>query len=109
MGFRYVYLLSDYKLNRELREGSAAFLAGFKRLIDERWLRMFGEEELQQVISGGKGNVIDVEDLERHTQYSNCSGPRDKLVTDFFSALRAMAPKQRAQVLRFVTSCSRTP
>ncbi|CAE7830021.1 AKHSDH1 [Symbiodinium sp. CCMP2592] len=41
--------LSDYKLNRELQNASTAFLSGFRRLIDERWLRMFSEDELQQV------------------------------------------------------------
>lgn len=107
--FRYIYMLSDYKLNTEQKAASAAFLKGFKRLIDERWLWMFGEDELQQVISGATTVGIDVEDLQRNTQYSNCSGPKDKLVVDFWNALKAMTPEQRSKVLRFVTSCSRTP
>ena len=44
--------LSDYKLNRELQNASTAFLSGFRRLIDERWLRMFSEDELQQALNG---------------------------------------------------------
>merc|ERR1712060_116829 len=78
-------------------------------LIDERWLRMFGEDELQQVISGTQGCSLDVEDLKRNTQYSNCNGARDKLVMDFFQALKAMNSEQQLLVLRFVTSCSRPP
>jgi len=107
--FKYAYLLSDFKLNKELKAGTTAFLAGFQKLLDERWLRMFGEEELQQVISGASGaSGLDVEDLRRHTQYSNC-GPKDRFSLDFFRALSAMGPQQRNGVLRFATSCSRTP
>lgn len=107
--FKYIYLLSDFKLNVELRRGSEAFLAGFKRLVDERWLRMFGEDELQEVISGAQSDHgLDVEDLQHHTQFSNCTA-KDKVALDFFRALSAMSPKQRVAVLRFVTSCSRTP
>lgn len=107
--FKYVYLLSDYKLNTELKVGSDAFRAGFQRLVDERWLRIFNEDELQQVISGTRGFSLDLEDLQRHTQLSNCSGPKDKLIVDLFSALRAMDSEHRKRLLRFVTSCSRTP
>jgi hypothetical protein len=35
-------------LNKELHRASSAFLAGFRRLIDEKWLRMLSEGELQQ-------------------------------------------------------------
>jgi len=107
--YRYIYLLSDYKLNVEQKAASAAFLVGFQKLVDEKWLRMFGEDELQQVISGAQGGNIDIEDLQRHTQYSNCSGPKDRFVVDFWNALKAMSPEHRVRLLRFVTSCSRTP
>lgn len=40
--------LSDFKLNKELQRASSAFLSGFRRLIDEKWLRMLSEDELQQ-------------------------------------------------------------
>lgn len=40
--------LSDFKLNKELHRASTAFLSGFRRLIDEKWLRMLSEDELQQ-------------------------------------------------------------
>lgn len=106
--FKYIYLLSDYKLNVELKTASTAFLSGFQRLIDERWLRMFGESELQQIISGSLDNILDVEDLRQHTRYMNCS-PRDKVVVNFFKALGAMEQSDRLAVLRFTTSCSRTP
>ncbi|CAJ1421723.1 unnamed protein product [Effrenium voratum] len=106
---RYIYMLSDFKLNRELQQASSAFLAGFRRLIEERWLHMFSEDELQQVISGSSGGTLDVDDLQRHTQLSNCSGPRDRVVADFFTALRAMSPQHQMKLLRFVTSCSRAP
>ncbi|CAE7330384.1 UPL6 [Symbiodinium natans] len=106
---RYIYLLSDYKLNRELQSASSAFLNGFRRLVDERWLRMFSEDELQQVVSGSSSGSLNVDDLQRHTQLSNCSGPRDRLVLDFFAALKAMSPQHQTKLLRFVTSCSRAP
>ncbi|CAK9102760.1 unnamed protein product [Durusdinium trenchii] len=115
--------------NRELHQASAAFLAGFRSLIDEKWLSMLSEHELQQVISGSSGGSLDVDDLQRHTELSNCSGHRDRMVKDFFTALRAMKPEHQVfgatseaeltstnpltsvdvKLLRFVTSCSRAP
>eukprot|EP00928_Gymnodinium_smaydae_P077060 TRINITY_DN601_c0_g1_i6.p1 TRINITY_DN601_c0_g1~~TRINITY_DN601_c0_g1_i6.p1 ORF type:complete len:734 (+),score=158.08 TRINITY_DN601_c0_g1_i6:1599-3800(+) len=106
--FKYIYMLSDYKLNVELKAASDAFLAGFQRLVDERWLRLFGEDELQQVISGSNSGSVDIDDLRAHTRYSNC-GPKDKLVNDFFYALKAMKREHHGLLLRFVTSCSRVP
>ena len=44
--------LSDFKLNKELHRASSAFLAGFRRLIDEKWLHMLSEGELQQAAAG---------------------------------------------------------
>merc|ERR1712196_50735 len=70
---------------------------------------MFGERELQQVISGAEGSGVDVDDLQRHTKYSNCSGPRDKTVADFWKAVKAMEADQQVKLLRFATSCSRAP
>merc|ERR1712039_571439 len=95
------------KLNSELKGPLDAFLTGFLRLVDERWLRLFGEEELQQVISGSAIG-IDIEDLRANVRYSNC-GAHDKVVTDFFHALRAMKKEHWTLLLRFVTSCSRVP
>eukprot|EP00927_Polykrikos_kofoidii_P066927 TRINITY_DN62487_c0_g1_i1.p1 TRINITY_DN62487_c0_g1~~TRINITY_DN62487_c0_g1_i1.p1 ORF type:complete len:1059 (-),score=181.98 TRINITY_DN62487_c0_g1_i1:64-3240(-) len=106
---KYIYLLSDFKLNTELKLASSAFHSGFLRLVDERWLRMFGENELQQVISGSQSAKLDIDDLRRHTRLSNCSGGKDKVVVDFFSALKAMKPEHLVLLLRFVTSCSRAP
>ena len=50
------------KKNVEQKAASAAFLKGFQKLIDERWLWMFGEDELQQVISGAQTG-LDLEDI----------------------------------------------
>ncbi|CAK9089128.1 E3 ubiquitin-protein ligase UPL7 (Ubiquitin-protein ligase 7) (HECT-type E3 ubiquitin transferase UPL7) [Durusdinium trenchii] len=92
---------------QELHQASAAFLAGFRSLIDEKWLSMLSEHELQQVISGSSGGSLDVDDLQRHTELSNCSGHRDRMVLlggnrpaafqgkDFFTALRAMKPEHQ--------------
>ena len=100
--------LSDFKLNKELKSASDAFLQGFRRLIDEKWLRMLSEEELQQVISGSSGAALDVDDLQRHTEFSNC-GARDRLAVDFFTALRHMKPEHQVRRLWWPLAVPQAP
>ena len=39
-------------------------------MIPPQWLRMFNPSEFNQLLSGGEGGGVDVEDMRVHTVYS---------------------------------------
>ncbi len=85
-----------------------AFLRGFRDLIPSTWLRMFGAEELQILLTGDD-RAVDMEDLRAHTRYSGGYHPSQPIVQWLWAALRSFTPDQQAAFLMFVTSCSRQP
>lgn len=85
-----------------------AFLRGFRDLIPTKWLRMFGAEELQLLLTGEK-RAIDIENLRAHTRYSGGYHPSQPIIQWFWEALKSFTPDQQSQFLMFVTSCSRQP
>jgi len=106
--FRYIQLVANYKLNIEINAQVQAFLRGFRDLIPMPWLRMFGAEELQILLTGEK-RAIDIENLRAHTRYSGGYHPTQPIIQWFWEALRSYTPDEQSAFLMFVTSCSRQP
>lgn len=106
--FRYIQLVANYKLNIEINAQVQAFLRGFRDLIPMPWLRMFGAEELQILLTGEK-RAIDIENLRAHTRYSGGYHPSQPIIQWFWEALRSYTPDEQSAFLMFVTSCSRQP
>ncbi|EWM29600.1 e3 ubiquitin-protein ligase upl6 [Nannochloropsis gaditana] len=106
--FRYIQLVANHKLNVEINTQAQAFLRGFRDLIPMPWLRMFGAEELQILLTGEK-RAIDIENLRAHTRYSGGYHPSQPIIHWFWEALRSYTPDEQAAFLMFVTSCSRQP
>ena len=105
----YILRLAHYKLNVESATQSRAFLRGLREIIPERWLRMFDPRELQRLI-GGSSLRIDVRDMREHTRL--VGGYEDgarHVIEWFWEVLESFTDKERAQLLMFVTSCSRPP
>lgn len=65
---RYIYLVSYYRLTRQIKKQSDAFFEGLSEIINPKWLRMFNQQELRQLVGGTEVDV-DVDDLRRHTLY----------------------------------------
>jgi ubiquitin-protein ligase E3 C len=59
----YIHRVANYRLNFQIKRQSVAFLGGLREIIPTEWFQMFGESELQQVISGTRGG-IDIDDLK---------------------------------------------
>jgi ubiquitin-protein ligase E3 C len=59
--YRYIALVSHYRLNAQIRAQSAAFVAGLQEVIDPRWLRVFNQSELRLLV-GGAESPIDLDD-----------------------------------------------
>ena len=83
-------------------------LAGFGELVPVRWIRMFSPAELSMLIGGKDPGVgFDVDDLRRHARYSGGYHPDQPYVQAFWRVVASFNKHQRADLLRFVTSCSR--
>ncbi|KAI3426511.1 hypothetical protein D9Q98_008876 [Chlorella vulgaris] len=104
----YIHRVADYRLNKQIREATAAFLKGLHELIKPEWVRMFNEEELQMLISGGQQG-LDIDDMRTHVQYSGGYHEEHPVIQEFWRALATFTPKEQADFLRFVTSCARPP
>ena len=54
--------MAHFKMHTQIKEQTAAFLRGFKSIINKDWLNMFSGPELQKLISGDTAD-IDLDDL----------------------------------------------
>lgn len=104
----YIHLMADYKLNRQIKAQCQAFKEGLANVIDMEWLYMFDPNELQVLISGAQ-TPIDIEDLKSHTTYAGGYSSEHPVIRAFWKVVEGFDERQRRQLLKFVTSCSRAP
>ncbi|KAI0685222.1 HECT-domain-containing protein [Cytidiella melzeri] len=105
---RYIYLVSNYKLNRQIKKQSDAFFEGLSEIVDPKWLRMFNQQELQ-ILLGGVNSPIDLDDLRAHTQYGGLYNDQEPTIQIFWRVVHSLNHEHRRALLRFATSCSRPP
>lgn len=104
----YVSAMTDFKLNRQIKQQCNAFRQGLSNVLPISWLYMFDTKEMQTLISGAEV-PIDVDDLMKNTKYGGDYTPEHKTVIAFWKVVREFDDNQKRQLLRFVTSCSRPP
>ena len=104
----FVHQVADYKLNRQLNAPVAAFVRGLRAMVPRRWIEMFNDQELQELIGGADAN-IDIDDMRRHVKYAGGYSDDHPVIQALFAVLKTFTPTQRANFLRFVTSCPRPP
>ncbi|KAK8847462.1 hypothetical protein IAR55_005320 [Kwoniella newhampshirensis] len=102
----YIQLVCKYKLDKQIAAQSRAFFNGLSDLVDAKWLRMFDQQELQQLI-GGEETPIDIDDLRAHCDVNGF--PNDVTPRLFWKVVKGFSQEERRALLRFVTSCSRPP
>lgn len=132
---RYIQLVSEYKLSRQIKEQSGAFFDGLSKMINPRWLRygflihprshtprpypridwhardlsrMFNQQELQ-ILLGGVDSPIDVDDLRANTDYGGLYAENEPTIQAFWRVVKSFTQDQKRALLRFVTSCGRPP
>lgn len=105
---QYIYLVADWRLNKAIERQVAAFARGMHDLVPAAWLAAFSAPELQVIISGAPRGV-DAADLERAAQYGGGYHAVHSTVTMFWSVVAAFSERDRAALLKFVTSCERPP
>ncbi|PWN20875.1 HECT-domain-containing protein [Microstroma glucosiphilum] len=103
----YIFLVANYRLDAQIRAQCNAFFAGLSELIDPRWLRIFNQTELQELIKGSD-SPINIADLRANTVLSDYH-EKDLTMTYLWETLESFDQPTRAQFLKFVTSCPSPP
>lgn len=113
---RYIYVASHFYLNQRVQPQCSAFLRGFYSIIDRKWIEMFHDHEIQELLSGADsvlGAGLDLADLKRNVVCRGPAGaelpPEHALLKPLWKALAELTPEQQSSFLRFVTSASRPP
>ena len=105
---RYVHLMAYHLLHRQIKKQSAAFVSGFRSLIDPEMLRVFAPAELRLLISGAGGG-LNVADLAACTVYSGGYSAEHPAIAMLWRILNGFSPDDQRAFLRFVTACPNTP
>lgn len=105
----YIYLMSNYRLNKVIEKQCAAFFMGLSEIIPERFLRLFNQDELRMLV-GGVDQPIDLEDLKANTVYGGFVGDEaNDTIRDFWEVVEGFDREDRSKLVKFVTSCARPP
>lgn len=105
----YIHLVAHFRMHVQIRDQTAAFIRGFRSIINPDWLSLFSTPELQRLISGD--NVpLDLRDLRKHTQYYGGFHDSHRVVGWLWDILdKDFTEEEKAMFLKFVTSCSKPP
>lgn len=104
----YIYLVSHYRLTRQIKKQSDAFFEGLSQIINPRWLRMFNQQELK-ILVGGAEEPIDIDDLRSNALYGGLYDDNHPTIQLFWRVVKTLDQDKRRMLLRFVTSCARPP
>ncbi|KAK1858091.1 hypothetical protein I4F81_000703 [Pyropia yezoensis] len=103
----YIQRAAHHRL-RQTRQQTMALRRGFGTLIDPRWSRLFGERELQLLLSGTRG-AVDVADLQASTVYTGGYTASTPVIVWFWETVVALPADLQSALLLFVTSSPRAP
>ncbi|XP_073670832.1 ubiquitin-protein ligase E3B [Paramisgurnus dabryanus] len=105
----YIHLMAHFRMHTQIKDQTAAFIRGFRSIINPEWLHMFSTPEVQRLISGDNAE-IDLDDLKKHTVYYGGFHSSHRVILWLWDILSSdFTPEERAMFLKFVTSCSRPP
>lgn len=104
----FIHLVSNHRLNFQIRQQSSHFLRGFQQLIQKDWIDMFNEHELQLLISGTVDG-FDIDDLRSNTNYTGGYHHDHYVIEMFWEILKHFSRENQMKFLKFVTGCSRGP
>ncbi|KAI5264525.1 hypothetical protein E4T47_08770 [Aureobasidium subglaciale] len=109
----YISQVARYRLSRQSKLQTDAFLTGLSSIIQPSWLNMFNQKELQTLV-GGAASSINIPDLRANTQYSGVyvigdDGQEHPSVQLFWQLMLDLPDIERRKVLKFVTSTPRAP
>lgn len=103
----YVNLMVQSRLRGQIATQVNSFLEGFHSIIPQKDLSMFSPNELDLLICGIP--EIDIDDLERNTEFIRPLTKDTPCVKFFFSAIRKWSREDLAKLLLFITGSSQVP
>ncbi|KAJ4822903.1 E3 ubiquitin-protein ligase upl6 [Turnera subulata] len=101
----FIHLVSNHRLNYQIRQQSSHFLRGFKQLIQKDWIDMFNEHELQLLISGSLES-LDIDDLRSHTNYAGGYHSEHYVIEMFWEVLKGFSSENQKKFLKAAGSAS---
>lgn len=105
----YIHLMAHFRMHTQIREQTAAFIRGFRSIVNPDWLTMFSTPEFQRLISGDN-TPIDIQDLKRHAKYFGGFHSNHRVINWLWDILeKDFTPEEHHLFLKFVTSCSKPP
>lgn len=105
---RYINCCAKYYLHDRIKRQSMSFFKGLYQVIQPELLSVFCAPELQVLISG-TNDGISLEDLKANTRYLGGYSPFDRTISKFWTVFESMDEEEKSQLLKFVTSCERSP
>ncbi|XP_063448958.1 ubiquitin-protein ligase E3B-like [Mytilus trossulus] len=106
---RYVHLMAHFRMYKQIKDQTQAFIRGFKGVINSDWLLILSAPELQKLISGDNAE-LDIQDLRRNTQYYGGYHNNHKVINWMWDILgKDFNREEKGLFLKFVTSCSKPP
>jgi hypothetical protein len=101
----YMYLVSEFKLERCIAEETGSFCNGFWKVIPQKCLQIFTTNELSLFLSGVP--TIDVDDWEAHTVHT----PEipEQTVVWFWRLVKSLKEEEKALLLKFTTGSPCVP
>jgi ubiquitin-protein ligase E3 B len=101
--------MAQFRVIKQTKKQCDNFVAGFRSIINPKWLSLFSTHELQYLISGQSSDV-DVNDLKKHTNYFGGFHSNHRVIKWLWSILeKDFTAEERHLFLKFATSCSRPP
>ncbi|KAH9766336.1 E3 ubiquitin-protein ligase UPL6 [Citrus sinensis] len=101
----FIHLVSNHRLNFQIRQQSSHFLRGFQQLIQKDWIDMFNEHELQLLISGSLDS-LDFDDLRQNTNYVGGYHSEHYVIEMFWEVLKSFSLENQKKFLKAAGSAS---
>ncbi|KAK9315499.1 HECT-domain-containing protein [Lipomyces starkeyi] len=86
-----------------------AFKRGWTKLIPDKLTKLFTPAELMALTQGQDAQDFDVGELQRVTHYDDGYSALHPAIEWFWQIVKSFTPKNRLQLLEFVTACARVP
>jgi E3 ubiquitin-protein ligase NEDD4 len=122
----YVDLMVEYRISNRVKDQFDALMSGFRELIPQDLISMFGERELEWLIGGI--SKIDVyafsfllplspigvltfhgrDDWAKFTKYRGYE-VNDQVIQWFWKCVRSWPPERQSRLLQFATGTTRIP
>ena len=104
---KYIYLYANYKMNLQIEKQFNAFVTGFNKIFDLKYLKIFSEKELQFLINGTE-DKINIKDLKNNTIYINYD-KNEAYIKIFWEIVENFSQEEKKLFLKFVTNYERPP